>query len=480
MIRKHASLAVSTLALAVLAACGGGSGSDGTMAAPSPVVSAAQVRLQTYITDNLATEYSKVWVSIKQITAIDGSGTEVTLLDATSAPVVVNLSSLAAVGQFMSTVTVPAGLYTRLNVTLGNDVQLVSLDGATTTSARFSATDGDFVWKVRDIEIDTASAGQVVLDFNLARFTYDATSGLVTPVVEVPKPADAFRKFTRQQAEVRGLVQSVDAMAGTVTVNDARLGNGVVVSLATDAVIIDDASGATLGLADLKAGTRLEIKGTVTPGATTADPVTVSASVIHVQPAPSSSVAAAVAARVHGEGTVSAVNGKLVTVKIAEANFLPGTDGVVVDLGNAVFSHGQLSDVVAGVKVEFRGRLSGTGSAAVVAAAAIDVHGAPSKVERQKHPERAFSGVNGAVTQVHADGTFSVRVTRADGPAVAPGTYTVDASAATYTEGGASCLAVGHEVKAVGALTGTTLAARFIDIDNCGGQKRAEPHPGGH
>ena len=49
----------------------------------------------------------------------------------------VNLSSLAEVGQFLSTVTLPAGVYSQVKVTLGNSVRLVSLDGATTTVAKF-------------------------------------------------------------------------------------------------------------------------------------------------------------------------------------------------------------------------------------------------------------------------------------------------------------------------------------------------------
>ena len=123
-------LTLSTAALAVLAACGGG----GDSASTTPTAAATSVTLQTYITDNLATEYSKVWVTLKKITATDSTGAVVTLLDATATPVVVNLSSLADVGQFMSSVTVPAGLYTQITVTLGNDVQLVSLDGATTVT----------------------------------------------------------------------------------------------------------------------------------------------------------------------------------------------------------------------------------------------------------------------------------------------------------------------------------------------------------
>jgi Domain of unknown function (DUF4382) len=459
-------LTLSTAALAVLAACGGG----GDTASLSPTAAAASVTLQTYITDNLATEYSKVWVTLKQITATDSTGAVVTLLDATAAPVVVNLSSLADVGQFMSSVAVPAGLYTQITVTLGNDVQLVSLDGATTVTGQFSSGTRDFVWNVRHLSLDTATTGQLVLDFNLARFTYDAATGLVAPQVDVLHPTDAFRKFLRQQAHVHGTVQSVDTTAGTLTVNDSRLGTGVVVSLATDAVITNEATGATLTLAQLAVGTRIGIQGTVTPGATTADPVTVSATVVHVESA---------TPRARGEGTISALNGSLVTVKLTDANFLPGSDSVVVDVSTATYPHGLASDLAVGVAVSFRGQVSGIGSAAVITANTVDVRGAASSTARAARPGHTYtgSGVRGTVGTVATDGSFSFTVAAAYATtAVAAGTYTVTTTGAVYHDGTATCLVPGATVKVVGTLSGTALAATVLDVHGCAGQRHASQH----
>ncbi len=454
----------------LLGGCGGGgvATSLGTGASQSQIQS---VPLQTYITDNLATDYSKVWVSIEKITAVDSSGAEVTLLDATAAPAVVNLSSLAAVGQFMSTVSIPAGVYTEVRVTLANSVQLVSLDGSSTITAKLAASGADFVVHVRNISLDTGKSGQLVLDFNLAKFTYDASSGLVTPVVETPAPSDAFGKFVRQQAEVNGLVQSIDPVAQSLTVNDARLGNGVIVTLAADAVI--QADGANITLAGIAAGAHVEIKGIVTPGATTADPVTVVASVIHVEAAhPPVAVQT-----VGGAGKVVSVSGNLVTVAVDEASFLPGANSVVVDITSAAFAHGQASDLAAGVTVAFRGTLSGSGESTEVIASNVDVQGAPSQSERQKNPEQHFTAVNGAIATLNSDGTFTVGVTKADGPVVVPGSYTVDATNATYLEGNASCLAVGKVVQAVGSLVSTTLTAKFMKVEGCAGETHSEPLP---
>jgi hypothetical protein len=208
--------------------------------------------------------------------------------------------------------------------------------------------------------------------------------------------------------------------------------------------------------------------------------VTVLASLIHVEPpkpaaGAASSPGATVSASARGEGKVTAVSGSLVTVAIDEANFLPGANTVVVDISAAKFAHGQAADLVPGVKVEFGGTISGTGTAAKVTAAVFDVHGAQSAADRVAHPGQAFSGVNGAVASINADGTFTVTVIKADGPFVVPGIYTIDASGATYTEGKAACVVLGATVKAVGSLSATTLTAKFMEVAGCGGQPRAEP-----
>jgi hypothetical protein len=421
------------------------------------------VAVQTFIVDNLATEYSQVWVSIKKITVLDAAGAEVTLLDATALPVVVNLSSLASVAQLMATVTIPAGIYTGINVTLDNAVKLVSLDGATTLNANFSATAGDFVWKVRKVSVDATASGQIVLDFNLAKFTYDASTGLVTPTMDLLKPVDAFKKFLQKRAEVHGTVQSVDAVANTVTINSALFGNGIVVSLGTDTVIMNEADGKVLTLADLTAGTRIEVKGTVTPGATTSDPVTVTATVIEVEPA------AVNKNPLRGEGTITAISGNLVTISLIDANFLPSSNSLVLDTTSAAFAHGVFADLAVGVTIGFRGAASASGSAAQIDVKNLDVRGASSAHERDGHPGGSFSALVGTVTTLNADGSFTVTAAQAMGPFVQAGVYTVDPSSAYYAGSSASCVAVGATVDAEGSLSGTVLTAKSISVEGCGG-----------
>jgi len=455
-----------SIAAAVLAACGGGGGS----ATSSPTVTPLSYSLQTYITDNLATEYSKVWVTLKKITAVDGAGTEVTLFDASSSPVAINLSSLAEVGQFLSTVTLPAGVYSQVKVTLGNSVRLVSLDGAATTAAKFNSTDTDLVWTIRDLDVNPANAGQLVLDFNLAKFTYNATTGIVTPVIERRDANEAFGKFIRQHAEVHGTVTAVNATAGTFTVTDSRLGGSVVVTLASDATLINEQTQAKLTLADLTVGANVEVNGTVTPGATTADPSTVTTSVVHVLPAGSSSTGTLAVPRLRGAGNITAVNGALVTVALSDANFLPSSNSVVVDTSSARFTHGQASDLAVGVAVHFVGKASGAGSTTVVATV-FDVDGASST---PSHGEKFASGVSGKVATVTSTSAFTLTVTNGT-TAVPAGTYSVDASNAAYETGSTTCLVVGAQVKVRGTLSGTTLTAKKIEIAGCAGQKHSSP-----
>jgi len=454
---------------ALVTACGGGGGQSATQGTTAATATPASYSLQTYITDNLATEYAKVWVTISKISAVDASGAEVSLFDASASPVTVNLSSLANVGQFMSTVTLPAGLYSQIKVTLGNAVQLVSLDGATTTAAKFSASGSSFVWTLREVQLDPSSSGQLVLDFNLARFSYDASTGIVTPVIEHPASGDAFGKFVRQQAEVHGTVTAVNVSAGSFTVNDARLGSAVVVTLASDATLVNEQTHATLTLAALAIGAKVEVKGTVTPGATTADPSTVTTSVVHVLPADTGST------RLTGKGTVKAIAGQKVTVALQDANFLPSSNSVVVDISSARFAHGQASDLAVGLSVQFSGQASGSGAAAVVQATVFNIDGAPSDGERSGRPDLRFTGgLVGDVVTVTSTTAFTVKVSTANAFA-AVGTYTVDASKVVYETGTAACLVAGAHVQVRGTLSGSTVTAQQIEIAGCAGQSHAAP-----
>jgi hypothetical protein len=313
-----------------------------------------------------------------------------------------------------------------------------------------------------------------VLDFNLARFDYNATTGIVTPVVEHKPSGDAFGQFISQRAEVHGTVTAVNVAGGSFTVNDTRLGGSLVVTLASDATLVNESTHATLTLAQLTVGARVEVRGTVKPGATTTDPATVTTSVVEVLPADTSTPAAT--PRLHGTGSITALSGKRVTVSLTDANFLPTTASVVVDTTDARFTHGQASDLAVGLKVSFTGTASGSGASSVINATVFDIGGAPSGEHRGEHPEDRFTGagVAGTVATVTSATAFTVTVSTATST-VPTGTYTVNATGVVYEEGSASCLVAGAKVKIRGTVSGTTVTAREVEISGCLGQGHSEP-----
>ena len=171
------------------------------------------------------------------------------------------------------------------------------------------------------------------------------------------------------------------------------------------------------------------------------------------------------------------MSGTLVTLALDEASFLPGANSVVVDVANARFAHGKLADLTTGVAVTFRGTVSGAAANTVVLATDIDLPGAPSQSEQQKNPEQKFAAINGAITILNSNGTFTVVQAKADGLLVVPGPYTIDATHAAFGEGKASCLAVGQIVQAIGTLATSTLSAKLINVKGCAGEARSEPAP---
>ena len=441
---------LSAAALATLVACGGGGGSTASSGGQ-------QVAMSTYITDAVSDDYSQVWVGVLKITAIDTSGNEVTLFSSDTAQIY-NLSSLDSVGQLMSQATIPAGTYRAVRVTLADEITLVDNNGASVDA--FFTGDGSTKTLRVEIEYNPAAENALVLDFDLARFTTSVNAGgqtIVSPII-VKRPKSDLRDFIRNQAEVHGTVVSVDTATNQVVVNDSRLGNGVVITLATDGVVVDETTRATTTLASLTAGMRIEAKGTVV-SSTDSTTATVQASVIKIE---ASNIADTRANRARGEGTVVSYDSanKLLTVALNEASFLPDDREVVVDVTNARFAHGSTADLlVAGAEVSFKGSLNTASSATSdVIARVVDVEGASSD-DDSSESQANVNEVEGTVTAVN--GTVVTVSTGA-------GTKTVETAGALIREGRSSCLVVGATLEAKGTLSGTTLAARVLEIKGGG------------
>jgi hypothetical protein len=438
---------LTTLSLGLLSACGGGSSSS------DATKTAASVRLNTYITDNLSTAYSQVWVGLKRITALDSSGVEQTLYSSTEAVGYssYDLRSLASVGELMSAASIPAGVYSQIQVTLAPDVKLVQASDGAVINAKFTSDDSDKVVRV-GVALDTATSTTLVLDFNLEKFSYSPSTHLVTPDVS-RKDSGALKDFKYHQGKVQGTVLSVDTTARTLTVNDTRLGSSTVLSLSSDAVITQASDGAVVALADLAVGTAVRAVGTVT-SASTDSSVTVSVSAVTIE---SNSSAVIAANRYRGEGTVSALSGSTVTLSLTDANFLPTSATITLDVASARYVHGQLSDLSVGGSLRFQASYDSTTQ--TYTAALVDVAGAVSARVRASEGNSPGSSAN-RPTAVQGS------ITAISGTSWTVGSYTVDVSSA-YIKGASACLVVGSTIEARGALSGTTLVARTVKVQGC-------------
>jgi Domain of unknown function (DUF4382)/Domain of unknown function (DUF5666) len=443
------ALPLSAAALATLVACGGGGGSTASNASGT-------VAMNTYITDAVSDDYSQVWVGVLKITAVDASGTEVTLFSADTAQIY-NLSSLDSVGQLLAAATIPTGTYRAVKVTLADDVSLVKVSDGSTVQAHFTGDGSTKTIRV-DVAYNAADENALVLDFDLQRFTTTVNASgqtIVQPVILKRAKGD-LKNFIRNQAEVHGTVTAVNG--NSITINDSRLGNGVVVTLATDGVVVDEATRTTVSLSNITVGSRIEAKGVLTSSTDTTT-ATVAATVIKIESSHSGSVPDTASNRARGEGTVVSYDStsKLLTLSLSEASFLPASQQVVVDLSNARYAHGTAAQLTAGTYVTFKGALNTTASpTSDVLARVIDVEGAASA---SSNAGNVLSEVNGTITAI--SGTTVTLNTSS-------GVITVDTSGALVKEGRASCLAVGATLEAKGSLSGSTMTARVLEVSGGG------------
>ncbi|MCU6432827.1 DUF4382 domain-containing protein [Undibacterium sp. Jales W-56] len=448
--------AVATLSACILVACGGGSGGS----TPAVTATSTAPRLSTFITDDLAKDYAKVWVGILDITLIDAAGTKTNIFKVPQ-PAVYNLSSLASVAQLMSSVTVPKGNYTKALVTLDDKVQLTSLDGKTTINAVFKG-DGSATVVPVDLDLDTGATTQLVLDFDLSKFTYDAVTNRVTPVVlKSNKKGGDNHDFDRNQAEAHGVVTSIDDKG--LVINDKHLGNNVRINVGTATDIIGEESEKPIALKDIAVGFRIEAHGVLEAG--TAAP-TINARLVQVESGANNNTDDSrdnPANHAKGVGKVVAVSGTQITVSVTDANFLPGAANIVIDAAKAKFAHGTLADIKVGNKIVFHGKLTGT----TVAATIIDVAGALSRNERGEHGNGQFADIRGSVTAVSgAVAELKLDINSQQSLAGAPASLKVDLSKAQFERGTLSCVVVGKVLEVAGVLDATQFIAKEAELEH--------------
>ncbi len=216
-----------------LAGCGGSSSTGATRSAKASIL----------LTDGPREDYGHVWATIYKVTLTpqDGSAPVTVFEDATGRQI--DLKTLRdATGEryaFLSSASVPAGTYTGASVTVGSTMQLIKTGQTTGDALPVDASvpkdsNGNPVLALTFKAPKTvdATATNVVVDFNLARFIVRA-SGVLPAVGE--GVGDGLRDASRHEHdEYHGSVSALDGTSPTQTFTLNR-GNGMTVSVVTTA-----------------------------------------------------------------------------------------------------------------------------------------------------------------------------------------------------------------------------------------------------
>lgn len=460
---RAALVALLSGVLVGLAACSGG-GDPPTAENPPqqpenpqqpPVVATGTV--QTYITDDLNTDFKKIWVGVRSISIVDTNGVSQTLYtpDGGATSVLMNLADLSNVGALLSGAAIPAGTYVKAVVTLDNELALEPANTAVPTiKANFGGSGSVNIDVPIDLTVSANAPAPLLIDFDLARWTYNAVSKRVTPLL-VQRPKDDIAKFERTKIEVNGEVTAVNVGPGRLTVTSARFPKGVTVQ--TDDRFTTVFSGSNGSAASIAVGSRVEVQGNVLVDK--GEPV-IYAVAIKVKGAGETDADSAKVAKL--TGTVLGTSGGL-QLAVKDANFVPDAGSITVDISTAAYVRGTNADLVYGAEVRVLGQLTADGD---FVAKFVDVAGGATADEKARNLVKpVFTGV--AQVMGIVDGKATLRVLQFNGPSdvvVNPDDLlSVDIDGAIYATGDDSCL-MNSTVNVVGVLDGNEFKARVLTV----------------
>ena len=458
------------VAMSLLAACGGGGGSSSTTSA---VTGNSAVSL--LITDAVSDRYSKVWVTIYKVTAVDGTGNTVTLYE--SQGEVVNLSELNGVAALLNTQNLAAGTYDNFQVTLADEVKLVEGATGNTVIAALSGTGQQQTVPVQgSVTIAAGGTASIAIDFDLQQFTYDPTTGLVTPVLvmrndangQMPAATPTTPALDRTYADVDGTVTDVSDSTSFV-LQPEHGAAPITVTLQPTATVYDDRDG-SLGsdTSALGQGVQVEVYGNYDSAKLTIDAVRVEIKSAFSVANPSNPMADAKV-----EGVVESYDGvnDVLVLDVREAkHFMPPTVLEISGISNAMFIRGSADLLDAGQRVEIKGRWNDTD--AVFTPRLVEIEGAmPSMgngMGKHGYPD-LYAEVGGRVESVDGD-VVTVTIAKREhfDTSMAPAaTIDVDVSNAWYKSGDAQCLESGAYIEAKGAVNDSgVLEAVVVDIES--------------
>jgi hypothetical protein len=346
---------------AALAACGGGSG-GGSVDSPSfgsPTASDSAT-VSTFITDNLTTQYSEVWITVHRVTAENAASQVVTLFDEVDGKVV-NLSALVNIGELLNTVAIPGGTYDDFVVTVANGIRLVDKNGVTTTATFGSTVDTFSINVDGKLALTNGQATAFALDFDLARFTLDPVTNVVSPAV-IYKGDDVVSQFAAMEAELKGTIQSVSSNDSFVLV-PRNSGAPVTVTYNGTTLFYDDELQRILS-ADtvVSQGAYVEVEGAFDRAT-----LQLSANEVSLEDEADDSASDTVGLR-EVEGVVQSFDGSTLVMDVREGDFLPsGNTLTVANVSNAVFHESTLQNLQPGGQwIELKGQWDGVTFTALV------------------------------------------------------------------------------------------------------------------
>ena len=464
--------------LLALTACGGGNNTSGVSGSRDTTGDNTGA-LSVMITDDMTTQYSKVWVTVLKVTTTDSSAQQHILYeDATGQ--VFNLTELHGVATLLSTQNLPADTYNNFEITLANDISLVDKQGQTIQATFNSTGDPEVIQIQGSVTITAGGIANMGVDFDLKRFTYDPTTGLVTPVL-LYLDNHQLQQISFNHAEVEGRVTEITDAQTFVLEN--RYGSTITVTLQATATIYNEYTGTIGGdTSALTIGQVVKVFGSYDAATMTLNAVSAK---IYNDNSPSGSPAST-----EVKGVITSFDGTTLVLDVRDADFIPGSTVLEIsNVANAVFTKGSLDTLAAGQWIEVKG----TWEDPVFTAMVVEIEGGIPCWDDGHHFDDDSNDLNGdnhtfgyvelkgLVTGVNGT-VLTLNLTQANNlVGQTTGPLDIDINNAWYKDGSVDCLTEGAyvEVKGTNDTSGGGVVAFTIEIKSpCGSSSNNDPTSG--
>src|ERR1051326_1665130 len=175
--RSHLLLTIAVTTLAFAVACSGGGSSSSFTGRTNTTPPATGSVVQVSLGDDAGDRVASLSVTVNAVQLTSDAGTTVSLI---SSPTTLEISSLAGTTTPLGTVTVPAGTYNKLTITLGGaTITVVDPATGTTVQKTFNAPANPFSIMLNPVFVSDGSARVINIDLNLhSSVAIDATGNV--------------------------------------------------------------------------------------------------------------------------------------------------------------------------------------------------------------------------------------------------------------------------------------------------------------